>query len=232
MLVAVRSMTPNFVQKWLKTLNNAEISQVAPDPKRTAVFSADMINGFLREGPLPSPRVDTLTAPVVDLLTAAWEYGVREFVLLQDTHAEETPEFRAYPPHAVKGTNESRTIPELEQLPFADHLTIVQKNSLNPAIETRFDLWLDEHPNLKTAIVVGNCTDLCVYQLAMHLRMRANARNVRDFDVVVPADAVQTFDIPAADAQGPGIAHPGDFFHEVFLYHMASNGIRVVSSLR
>ncbi|MGI8486633.1 MAG: cysteine hydrolase family protein [Thermomicrobiales bacterium] len=230
--MAVRSITPNFVQKWLKTLNDAELTQVAPDPKRTAVFSADMINGFLREGPLSSPRLDALTIPVTDLFTAAWEYGVRDFVLLQDAHPEETPEFRAYPPHAVEGTTESRTIPELENLPFADHLTIVRKNSLNPAIDTRFDPWLDEHPDLKTAIVVGNCTDLCVYQLAMHLRMRANARSVIDFDVVVPMNAVQTFDIPAADAQGPGIAHPGDFFHEVFLYHMASNGIRVVRTLR
>lgn len=230
--MAVRSITPGFVQKWLKTLNDAELTQIASDPERTAVFSSDVINGFLREGPLSSERVDAITKPVTDLFTAAWDYGVRDFVLLQDTHVEETPEFRVYPPHCVAGTDESRTIPELEKLPFADHLTIVQKNSLNPAIETRFERWLDAHSDLKTAIVVGNCTDLCVYQLAMHLRMRANARNVLEFDVVVPADAVQTFDIPAADAQGPGIAHPGDFFHEVFLYHMASNGIRVVRSLR
>ena len=230
--MAVRSITPNFVQKWLKTLNDAELTQIAPDPGRTAIFSSDVINGFLREGPLSSERVDEITNPIVKLFKVAWEYGVKDFVLLQDAHAGETPEFRAYPPHCVAGTEESRTIPELEKLPFADHLTIVQKNSLSPAIETRFEHWLDEHPDLKTAIVVGNCTDLCVYQLAMYLRMRANARNVIDFDVVVPVDAVQTFDIPAADAQGPGIAHPGDFFHEVFLYHMASNGIRVVRSLR
>lgn len=230
--MAVRSITPGFVQKWLKTLNDAELTQVAPDPERTAVFSSDVINGFLREGPLSSERVDAIAKPVAQLFKAAWEHGVRDFVLLQDAHAQDTPEFRVYPPHCVAGTDESRTIPELEKLPFADHLTIVQKNSLNPAIETRFERWLDAHSDLKTAIVVGNCTDLCVYQLAMHLRMRANARNVLEFDVVVPADAVQTFDIPAADAQGPGIAHPGDFFHEVFLYHMASNGIRVVRSLR
>jgi nicotinamidase-related amidase len=230
--MAARSLTPNFVQNWLKTLNDAELADVAPDPRRTAVFSSDVIYGFLREGPLSSERVDGITNPLLSVFEAAWEHGVRDFVLLQDAHSEETPEFRVYPPHCVAGSEESRTIPELEKLPFADHLRIIEKNSLSPALGTRFQLWLDEHPELKTAIVVGDCTDLCVYQLAMYLRMRADALNILEFDVIVPMDAVQTFDIPVADAQDAIIPHPGDFFHEVFLYHMASNGIRIVNSLR
>lgn len=226
-----RSITPVFVRNWLKTLNDASLAEIVPDPNAAAVFSADMINGFLREGPLSSPRVNTLTAPVVDLFEAAHDHGIRHFVLLQDAHGEQSPEFRAYPPHAVKGTSEARTIPELEGLSFADELTLIEKVSLNPAIESRFDTWLDRHPEVEKAIVVGNCTDLCVYQLAMHLRMRANARHLHAFDVIVPANAVETFDIPVAASPGPGTAHPGDFFHEVFLYHMASNGIRIVASL-
>ncbi|MGN6484592.1 MAG: cysteine hydrolase family protein [Thermomicrobiales bacterium] len=226
-----RSITPAFVRNWLKTLNDISLAEIVPDPKAGAVFSADMINGFLREGPLSSERVDTLTKPVVNLFTAAHEYGIRHFVLLQDTHSENTPEFRAYPPHAIRGTSESQPIPELANLPFADRLTIIEKFSLNPAIESRFDAWLDQHPGVEKAIVVGNCTDLCVYQLAMHLRMRANAKDLHTFDVIVPANAVETFDIPVAESQGPGIAHPGDFFHEVFLYHMASNGVRIVKSI-
>ena len=228
---APRSMTPTFVRTWLRTLNPASLAEVVPDPKTGAVFSADMINAFLREGPLSSDRVNTLTEPVVDLFEAAHAHGIRHFVLLQDAHGEESPEFRAYPPHAVKGTSEARTIPELEGLSFADELTLIEKVSLNPAIEGRFDTWLDQHPEVEKAIVVGNCTDLCVYQLAMHLRMRANAKHLQTFDVIVPANAVETFDIPVKESQGPGIAHPGDFFHEVFLYHMASNGIRIVASL-
>lgn len=226
-----RSITPTFVRNWLKTLNDASLVDVVPDPTTAAIFSADMINAFLREGPLSSKRVDTLTGPVVDLFEAAYTHGVRHFVLLQDAHGEQSPEFRAYPPHAVKGTSEARTIPELENLTFAKELTIIEKFSLNPAIESRFDTWLDQHPTVTKAIVVGNCTDLCVYQLAMHLRMRANAKHLHGFDVIVPANAVETFDIPVAASQGPGIAHPGDFFHEVFLYHMASNGVRIVKSL-
>jgi len=226
-----RSITPTFVRKWLDTLSEKPLAEIAPDPTRAAIFSADMINGFLREGPLSSERVNTITEPVVALFTNANTYGIHDYVLLQDTHHEQTPEFRAYPPHAVAGTSESAMIPELAGLPFADEFTVIRKNSLNPAIGTEFNDWLDQHRDLKSAIVVGNCTDLCVYQLAMHIRMWANANDLAELDVIVPANAINTFDIPSADAQGPGIAHPGDFFHEVFLYHMASNGIRVVASL-
>jgi nicotinamidase-related amidase len=225
------SITPPFIRAWLETLEPASITDLAPDAARTAVFSADAINGFFRFGPLASPRVNALTAPVVEVFRRAHEHGVRQFVLVQDTHHPATPEFASYPPHCLAGTEESAMIPELANLPFAGSFTVVEKNSLNPAIETGFDAWWDDHPDLATAIVVGDCTDLCVYQLAMHLRLRANALNRSDFDVVVPADAVDTFDIPSVDGTPPGAAHPGDFFHEVFLYHMAQNGIRVVRSI-
>lgn len=226
-----RNDTPSFITGWLDTLNPATFAEVAPVPEATAIFSADMINGFVHEGPLASERVRALVEPVLALVNAAWNHGVREFVLLQDTHDPATPEFRAYPPHCLAGTAESATIPELDTLPFRDAFTVVPKNSLNPAVETTFDTWLDAHPEIETAIVVGDCTDLCTYQLAMHLRMRANALNLERFNVIVPANAVDTFDIPAGAATPAGRAHPGDFFHHVFLYHMMSNGIRVVRSL-
>ncbi len=220
---------PAFVREWLATLADERLAEVVRDPARAAVFSADMIVGFCDSGPLASPRVDALTAPVVTLFERAWELGIRDFVLPQDTHTEDTPEFRAYPPHCVRGTEEAETIPELKRLPFAGRFTVIEKNSLNPAIETGFDAWLDAHPDLETAIVVGDCTDLCTYQLAMHLRLRANARGLHAFDVIIPADTVDTYDIPAG--AGAALPHPADFFHAVFLYHMALNGIRIVKSL-
>lgn len=225
------TFTPPFIREWLDTLEPMSLAEVVPDPERAAFFSADLINGFVHFGPLASPRVHALIEPVVSLFFRGWEHGIRNFVLLQDTHPEDTPEFRSYPPHAVAGTEESATIPELAGLPFAEALMVIEKNSLHPAIETPFDAWWDDHRDINRAIVVGDCTDLCVYELAMHLRMRANALGLDDFDVIVPANAVNTFDIPVGPDTPVGGAHPADFFHEVFLYHMASNGIRVVSEL-
>jgi nicotinamidase-related amidase len=224
-----QSDTPAFIQEWIDTLSPASLAELVPDPSRAAFFSSDLINGFVHFGPLASPRVLGVVEPVVSLFQRGWEYGIRHFVLTQDTHDPETPEFSAYPAHALRGDEESSTIPELASLPFAEHMTIIEKNSLSPAIETTFNDWWDAHPDLNRAIVVGDCTDLCVYQLAMQLRMRANALNLQDFEVIVPVDTVQTFDIPEG---GPtGTAHPGDFFHHVFLYHMMSNRIRIVRSI-
>jgi nicotinamidase-related amidase len=222
---------PPFIERWLETVPAAHLGDVAPDPAATAIFGADIINGFLREGALSSERIDGITGPVLDLVQRAWDYGVRDFVFLQDSHPADSPEFEAYPAHAVAGTSESEMIPELAELPFARHFTVIQKNSLHPAIDTGFDAWWDAHPHLRTAIVIGDCTDLCVTALAMHLRLRANARGIQGFQVVVPVDCVDTFDIPDDPALPPGTAHPADFFHAVWLYHLASNNIRIVKSL-
>jgi nicotinamidase-related amidase len=222
---------PEFITQWFTQLQPQPLAEVI-DPATTAIFSTDMVVGFCDRGNLASPRVDALTEPVVDLFRRAHALGVRHFVLSQDTHHPETPEFEAWPVHCVRGTEEAETIPELKALPFADHFTVVEKNSLHPGLETEFDDWLQSHPELRTAIVVGNCTDLCVYQLAMHLRLAHNARNVPEVRVIVPANAVDTYDLSLEAAEAIGaMPHPADFFHQTFLYHMDLNGIEVVREL-
>lgn len=222
---------PSYIHEWFTHLPSRELAAEI-DPASTAIFSTDMTNGFCHFGALASDRVNALIGPVVDLFTRAHALGVRAFVLTQDTHEPDAPEFAAWPPHCIRGTPESETIPELATLPFANRFTVVEKNSLHPGHETEFDAWLAAHPEVRTAVVVGDCTDLCVYQLAMHLRVVANARNIPNVRVIVPANAVDTYDLsPGAAAAIGAFPHPGQFFHEVFLYHMALNGIEVVREL-
>lgn len=229
---AVSTAPPAFITQWVEQLRPQPLAAVVDDPRAAALFSTDMIVGFCDRGNLASPRVDAITEPVVDLFQRAHALGIRHFVLAQDTHHPQAVEFGTWPPHCVRGTEEAETIPELKALPFADQFTVIEKNSLHPGLETEFDAWLDAHPELRTAIVVGNCTDLCVYQAAMHLRLRHDARNVPGVRVIVPANAVDTFDIPVEAAEGLGaMPHPGDFFHQTFLYHMALNSIEVVREL-
>lgn len=230
--VSVAVTIPAFISEWFGAVEPVPFEMVAPDPARAAVFSTDMIVGFCSTGALASERVGALAEPVAGLFRLAYERGVRRLVLTQDTHDPNTPEFRAWPVHCVRGTEESETIEELASLPFAGEFVIFEKNGLSPQDGTGFDAWLDANGDVETAIVVGNCTDLCVYQLAMHLRVRANALNRAPFEVVVPVNAVDTYDLPAERAAAVGaFAHPGEFFHHVFLYHMALNGIRVVQAL-
>jgi nicotinamidase-related amidase len=220
---------PGFVLEWFEQLQPLPLSDAITDPDAVAIFSADMVVGFCDSGNLASPRIDRLSNGIATLFERAHALGVNDFVLLQDTHDPDALEFEAFPAHCIRGTNESQTIPELRALPFADRFTIVEKNTLTPAIDTTLEGWLNAHQQLGTAIVVGDCTDLCVYQVAIYLRLRANARAIAGFEVIVPADLVDTYDVlPAV----PGaMAHDGDFFHQVFLYHMALNGIRVVRAL-
>jgi len=63
------------------------------------------------------------------------------------------------------------------------------------------------------------------------LRLRANARGDR-LRVIVPGDCVQTYDLPVAVATGIGaLPHPGDLLHDLFLYHLALNGVEVCRRL-
>ena len=57
--------------------------------------------------------------------------------------------------------------------------------------------------------------------------------DLRNFEVIVPADCVDTFDLaPDSAASINAYAHPGDFYHQVFLHHLGLNGVRVVASIR
>jgi len=201
------------------------------EAERVALFCVDMIKGFCTEGPLSSPRVQGIAPAVVTTFENAYTAGVRDFLLAQDAHTPDAVEFESYPPHCIEGTSEAETISELAQLPFADIFTIVPKNSLNPFHGTELLAWQDIHRDLSVAIVVGDCTDLCVHEMAMHLKLYANAHN-RKMRVIVPANAVQTFDTPIETAKQLGILpHSADVMHLLFLYHMCLNGIEVVREI-
>lgn len=220
--------------EWERDLPEIAWADLVADAQlgRVALFSVDMINGFCHEGALSSPRVKGIIPTVVTAFKDAYAIGVRDFVVAQDCHTSASVEFVDFPPHCQSGTSEATTIPELAELPFANLYTVVSKNLLNAFHGTDLSEWLHEHRDLSTAIVVGNCTDLCVHQLAMHLKLSANASNNR-LRVIVPANAVQTYDTPLEIAREIGaLPHDGDVMHLLFLYHMRLNGIEVVREVR
>jgi nicotinamidase-related amidase len=221
-----------YLDEWYDALPDVPLAEIVGGrPEHVALVSIDVIVGFCTSGPLASERVGRIAKPVAELFARAYELGVRSFALTQDTHDPATPEFGSYPPHCVRGTEESEAVDELKELPFYDSIMIVEKNSISSHVGTTFGAWLAERPEVDTFVVVGDCTDLCTYQAAMTLRLEANAGNFGR-RVVVPADAVDTFDTPVSVARELGIkAHDGDLHHVLFLHHMASNGVEVVARL-
>jgi nicotinamidase-related amidase len=230
----IQNSTPflAWLADWHVRLPQPALGTIVSDPRRTAILSVDVINGFCHSGPLASPRVKGIIDPIVRLMTAAHALGVRHFIVSQDTHDREAVEFGAYPPHCIRGSDESDSVPEFKALPFWSEAIVMPKNSIDSSLGTGLDPWLDAHPEVNTLIVVGDCTDLCTYQLAMHLRLRANAAQTRGVRVIVPEDCADTYDMPVEAAKQIGaMPHDADLLHQIFLYHMALNGIEIVKRI-
>jgi nicotinamidase-related amidase len=165
-------------------------------------------------------------------MMSVWNVGVNRILLIQDAHEPDAVEFQAFTPHCIRGTVEAETVDEIKSLPFYNRMVLLEKNSIHSGLNTGFSDWLARNPELDTFIVVGDCTDLCIYQLAMHLRLDANSTQ-KARRVILPADCTQTYDLPVEVArQYNTFPHDGNLLHAVFLNHMALNGIEVVQSIR
>ena len=241
--MATSTIPSNFVEQskeflsalvtWERNLPTLAWSDLHSEAKqeRVALISVDMINGFCHEGVLSSPRVKNIIPTVVAAFKGAYSIGVREFVLAQDCHTPESDEFADFPPHCQAGTSEANTIPELANLPLANLYQIVSKNSLNAFHGTDLGEWLEARHHFRAAVIVGDCTDLCVHQMALHLKLYANAHSLK-MRVIVPENAVQTYDMSVETANAIGaLPHDGDFMHLVFLYHMRLNGVEVIREI-
>ncbi|MDP9310508.1 MAG: cysteine hydrolase [Chloroflexota bacterium] len=230
----VESATPflGYLRTWHDNIQAATLDElIGGKPDTVAVVCVDVVVGFCQEGALASPRVNQIVAPIARLFTELHERGVKHFVLPQDTHEPDAVEFGSYPPHCVRGTREAETVDELKALPFSDGFTIIPKNALSAFVDTALPGWVREHPEVQTYIVTGDCTDLCTYNLALHLRMDANARQLQR-RVVLVEECVDTYDVSLETAQELGIRpHPADFHHVVFLHHMEQNGVEIVKRL-
>lgn len=222
-----------WLEGWEQKLKDESLSkllQEATGPDAVGVFCVDVTNGFCHEGPLSNPRVKKIVRPIADLFQICYQAGIRNFILPQDQHPEDSPEFSSWPIHCVAGSSEAETVPELMKLPFSRLFQIIPKQSISSDLETSLGDYLDTRI-LDVAICVGDCTDLCLYQLAMYLRLRANARGDA-FTVIVPSECVDTYDLPLKSAEVVGaLPHPGDLMHRLFLYHLALNGVRIVRNI-
>jgi len=224
----------DYLHKWYEALEDRELSALLSEAGAAddaAVFCVDVTRGFCEAGPLASERVGTIVGPIRELMVLAREAGITRFYLPQDCHPADSPEFREFPPHCIEGSEEAQLMPELAALPFAQSFRILPKRSIASHLYTGLDECLRADGDPALCIVVGDCTDLCLYQLAMHLKLRANAVGPI-CRVIVPEVCVQTYDLPVEVAERIGAKpHDGDFLHRVFLYHMWLNGIEICRRL-
>ena len=78
---------------------------------------------------------------------------------------------------------------------------MIEKNSTNGAITPEFQKWLNSpnYQHIERIVVCGVCTDICVMQFCLTLKTLCNQAN-RPMEVLVPVNAVETYDAPGHNA--------------------------------
>src|SRR2546426_12135241 len=90
----IRSSEPflRYLADWEAGLPTAALADVAADPRRVAIVSVDVINGFCNTGALASPRIQGIVAPIAELFRRAEAAGVQNLVALQEAHEPDATE--------------------------------------------------------------------------------------------------------------------------------------------
>jgi len=161
----------------------------------------DVENGFCKQGNLASPRCDAVIPAVRRVVEERLQAGDHLF-FTADTHDPDDREFEVFPTHCIRGTPEAEVVAELQ--PLLEGATLIRKRRYSAFFETDLEARLRAVAP-RQVTVVGVCTDICV------LHTVAGLRN-RDYRVIVPQQAVATFDAPG---------HPGDEVQRWSLAHLS-----------
>ncbi|WP_027121393.1 cysteine hydrolase family protein [Mycoplasma leonicaptivi] len=156
---------------------------------KSVTFVIDMLNGFTYEGPLASSVIAEVIDPIQNYLK-----DQENIFFICDSHSETDIEMQQYPNHCIAGSSESLVVPELNK--FITKNNIIKKHTTNGFFTTPKSLLrkFDEYN------IVGCCTDICVLQFALTLKMWLNHTN-QDKKVNVIKNCVATFDLPNHNAK-------------------------------
>lgn len=168
-----------------KDLNNVE----------ELLLVIDMVEGFITEGPMSDPYIQNIVPAVRREMVNFIGDVTKDVVVIKEGHNKGAVEFKSYPEHCVKGTKEANLYSGLVDLEQFCH--IIYKNSTSAIWADGFMDLIRQLINkkLKKVVVVGCCTDICVINLAIPLKMFFNQFNI-DVEVIVYENAVETFNIP------------------------------------
>ncbi|KAG6675855.1 hypothetical protein I3842_15G125900 [Carya illinoinensis] len=156
-----------------------------------------------------------------------------------DSHHPNKPE-DPYPPHCIVGTDESNLVPALRWIENEPNVTIRRKDCFDGYLGSTeadgsnvFVDWVKKN-QIKSLLVVGICTDICVLDFVCSTLSARNLGFLTPLqDVVVYSRACATFDIPlhvARDTKG-ALAHPQEFMHHVGLYMAKERGAKIASEV-
>lgn len=187
----------------------------AIDLSKTELFIVDINNGFAKSGALYSPRVEALINPITNF-TKSISGKVKNIIAFTDCHDENSLELSNYPSHCLISDFESEIVDELKEI---GNIKILPKNSTN-GFFVLDDIKFESTENI---IIVGDCTDICIYQLAITLKSYFNQHNMNK-NIIIPVNLVDTYDIPNI--------HSAELLNIVFFNSLMQNGIKVVKNIK
>ncbi|CEO30103.1 isochorismatase family cysteine hydrolase [Paraclostridium sordellii] len=196
----------------LEKLKSKKINEL--NLSKTMLFIIDMNNGFAKKGALYSDRVEALINPITNLAKIL-EAKNCEIIAFTDSHNKDSIELRSYPTHCLENDYESKIVDEISTI---KNLKVIPKNSTNGF----FCLEDKNFKNIDNIIVVGDCTDICIYQFVVTLKSYFNQNNI-DKNIIVPMNLVDTYHIDNI--------HNSEIMNIVFLNSMIQNGVEVIKEI-
>lgn len=184
------------------------------DLKRLLIV-VDMINGFTKEGSMADTYIQH-TIPKQQELLRQFQKEQEGIAFIRDCHTKGCREFLRYPEHCLENTSESEIIDEL--LPYTENSIIYKKNSTSTIYAPNFINDIEKMKSLREVIIAGCCTDICVMNLAIPLQCYFDQMD-RNIDIVVPIDAVETFDAPT---------HKREKYNEMAFALMEQAGVQLI----
>lgn len=174
----------------------------------------DMINGFVNEGALADKRINLITPNIIKEIKAA-EDNQTPIWFFKDEHNKNDEEFKTYPPHCLKGSQESEIIEELK--PYIPSMKVVGKTTTNSFITPEFKK-LIKHQVFDKITVCGCCTDICIETFVIDLLKYIQEHHLKT-EVLVHENEVATFDGPT---------HQATKEHYIALIRMQAKGAKLV----
>jgi len=201
----------NNVAKLVKDVT-IDIRKLELNPSDTVVINMNPVNGFFKEGPLSTPRLNNV---IPKMIRVNEMFINSRKIFFCDKHSATSTELSTYPVHCATD-REQMIISELVR--YSDNQKIIEKNSTNGFFAKDYLAWLAKNQNnISNFIIVGGMTDISVMQFALSQKSQLNEIN-RQANVIVVENATQTFE---------NNAHNGNQMHAFALYNMYINGIMI-----
>ncbi len=196
---------------------NIKLADLPKD--KTVIVVDDMVNGFVNEGMLSSPRIVGIINDIVKLLRSAEGY---KKIFVMDQHDENSTELKTFASHCLSGSSEAELIPELVEFSKDYNAEVIHKNCTNSFHAPEFNDWLKQNEeHIENYIVTGCMSDICVIHFAITLKTYFNEKNL-DRRIIVPINCVESFDYGN---------HDGELMKVISLWEMKFNGIEIVDSI-